>query len=63
MRRRQSYFEKRPLLREEHFIWKRDFYKEKKILFEKKTSFQRRKPYLDKLILKRDLYEEKTVLF
>ena len=56
MRRRQSYFEKKPLLREEHFIWKRDFYKEKKILFEKKT-------YLDKLILKRDLYEEKTVLF
>ena len=66
MRRRQSYFEKRPLLREEHFIWKRDFYKEKKILFEKKTSFQRRKPYLDNLIReehcirKRDFYKEKN---
>ena len=40
MRRRQSYFEKRPLLREEDCIRKRDFYKEKnyKISFEKKTS-------------------------
>ena len=32
MRRRQCYFEKRPLLREEHFSRKRDFYKEKQIL-------------------------------
>ena len=39
MRRRQSYFEKRLLLREDSFIRRRDFYKEEKVLLEKKTSF------------------------
>ena len=70
MRRRQSYFEKRLLLREDSFIRSRDFFKEEKVLFEKKTSFWRRQSYLEKRllreegrILKRDFYEEKTVLF
>ena len=40
MRRRQSYFEKRPLLREEHFIWKRDFYKEKKYYSKRRLLFR-----------------------
>ena len=69
MRRTQSYFEKRLLLREDNFI-RRGFYKEKKVLLEKKTSFQRKQSYLEKRllreegrILKRDFYEEKTVLF
>ena len=38
MRRRLSYFEKRLLLREESFIRKRDFYKEK-IFLEKEHDF------------------------
>ena len=49
MRRRQSYFDKRPLLREESFVSKRDFYREKKILLEKKTSMRR--SYEKKLLL------------
>ena len=49
MRRRQCYFEKRLLLREESFIRKRDFYKEKQIILEEGTSIKGESP-----ILKRD---------
>ena len=48
MRRRQSYFDKRPLLREESFVSKRDFYRPEKVLLEKKTSMRRRKSYFEK---------------
>ena len=34
MRRRQSYFDKRPLLREEFFSRRRDFYREEKVSLE-----------------------------
>ena len=44
MRRRQSYFEKRLLLREDSFIRRRDFYKEEKVLLEKKTFFREDSP-------------------
>ena len=70
MRRRQCYFEKRLLLREENFIRKRDFYKGKQILLEEGTSIKGRKSYFEKrlvlreesLMLRRN-YEEKIVLF
>ena len=51
MRRRQSYCDKRPLLREESFVSKRDFYREEEVLLEKKTSMRRRTSYFE-----RDLY-------
>ena len=51
MRRRQSYFEKRPLLREEYFIRKRNFYKEKKYNSNRRLLFREEHP-----ILKRDFY-------
>ena len=34
MRRRTFYFDKRPLLREESLVSKRDFYREEKVLLE-----------------------------
>ena len=37
-----------PLLREESFIRKRDFYKEKQILLEEGTSIKGRKSYFEK---------------
>ena len=71
MRRRLSYFEKRLLLREESFVRKGDFYKEKHFFLEEGTSIKGRKSYFEKrlvlreesLMLRRDFYEEKTVLF
>ena len=51
MRRRLSSFETRLLSREENFIRKMDFYKEKIVLLEKESSIKRRKSYL-----KRDYY-------
>ena len=64
IRRRISYFEKKPLLREENFIRTRDFDKEKPILLEKKTSIQRRKSYFEKRlsIKRRKSYFEKRLL-
>ena len=44
MRRRQSYFEKRLLLREDSLIRRRDFYKEERVLLEKKTFFREDSP-------------------
>ena len=49
MRRRQCYFEKRLLFREESFIRKRNFYKGKQILLEEGTLLREESP-----ILKRD---------
>ena len=71
MRRRLSYFEKRLLLREERFVRKGGFYKEKQIVLEEGTSIKGRKSYFEKrlvlreesLMLRRNFYEEKTVLF
>ena len=71
MRRRQCYFEKRLLLREDNFIRKRDFYKGKQFLLEEGTSIKGRKSFFEKrlvlreesLLLRRDFYEEKTVVF
>ena len=51
MRRRLSFFETRLLLREDNFIRKIDFYKEKIVLLEKESSIKRRKSYF-----KRDYY-------
>ena len=64
MRTRQFDFDKRPLLREESFIGKRDFDKGKPILLEKKTSIQRRKSYFEKKlpIKRRKSYFEKKLL-
>ena len=59
MRRRLSCFEKRLLLREEHFIRKKDFYKEKIVLLEKESSIKRRKSYFEKRLL---LREENLIL-
>ena len=46
MRRKQSYFEKRPLLREEHFVRTRNFYKED--FFLKKILFREENPILNR---------------
>ena len=54
-----SYFVKRPLLKEERFIRKRDFYKEKKVLLGKEMRFLLRK----NMIRKGEFYEEKNILF
>ena len=45
MRRKQSYFEKRPLLREERFVRKRNFYRED---FFKKILFREENPILNR---------------
>ena len=64
MRTRQSYFDKRPLLREESFLEKRDFDKEKPIILEKKTSIERRKSYFERRLStkRRTSYFEKRLL-
>ena len=51
MRRRQWFFEKRLLLREESFIRKRDFFKEKQIYQKRGLLLREESP-----ILKRDQY-------
>ena len=43
MRRRQSYFDKRPLLREENFVSKRDFYREEKGFIRKEDFYEEKK--------------------
>ena len=49
MRRKRSYFDKRPLFREESFSRRRDFYREEKVFLDKKTSMRR--SYEKKLLL------------
>ena len=48
-----------PLLREESFIRKRDFYKQKQILLEEGTSIKGRKSYFEK---RRLLWGEDSVI-
>ena len=52
-----SYFEKRPLSKEDRFIRKRGFYKEKKVLLEKGISIKKN------MIGKGEFYQEKNILF
>ena len=61
-KKRKSYFEKRLLLREEHFIRRRDFYEEKKVLLGKEFYYERLSYFEKRLLRGEESLMKKRVL-